>query len=79
LSELDRWLNRPEVAGVNFECVEAIKAPIGLNNELLFHLPLLACVVLTLAAQRRRPRTHEVGQIVGECLRKLPLQVDTAR
>lgn len=70
MSDLDYWIARPETANVNIEREVLAKDPIGLSNESLFHLPLLACVVLTLSRQRRPLRTHEVGQIVGECLEK---------
>lgn len=70
MSDLDYWISRPETANVNIERESFTKQPIGLSNESLFHLPLLACVVLTLSRQRRPLRTHEVGQLVGECLEK---------
>ncbi len=42
----------------------------GLSNEALFHLPLLAITVLMLAKDRRKPRTDELGQLVGECFER---------
>jgi hypothetical protein len=51
---------------VHFEFLEK-KASV-LNNEALFHIPLLASVILFLAKLRRKPRTIEIGQLVGECL-----------
>jgi hypothetical protein len=42
--------------------------PYNLNNEALFHLPLIAMVLLVLAKDRRKPRVSELGQLVGECL-----------
>jgi hypothetical protein len=70
MSNLDYWIASSEPASVNIERESSTKEPIGLSNESLFHLPLLACVVLTLSRQRRPLRTHEVGQFVGECLEK---------
>ena len=70
MSDLDYWISQPETENINFELESFTKKPIGLSNESLFHLPLLACVVLTLSRQRRPLRTHEIGQIVGECLEK---------
>jgi hypothetical protein len=46
------------------------RGPSLLSNEALFHIPLLACVVLTLASLSRKPRTVEIGQIVGECMER---------
>ncbi|PTQ66854.1 hypothetical protein C8R26_1454 [Nitrosomonas oligotropha] len=46
------------------------KAPLLLNNEALFHLPFLAMVVLMLSSVSRKPKVHELGQLVGECLEK---------
>lgn len=71
MSDLDYWISQPETENINFEREAFTKEPIGLSNESLFHLPLLACVVLTLSRQRRPLRTHEMGQIVGECLEKI--------
>lgn len=41
-----------------------------LSNEALFHLPLLALTVLMLSKGRRKPRSQQIGQLVGECLEK---------
>lgn len=70
MSDLDYWISKPDAARVNIELESHAKGPLRLNNESLFHLPLLACVVLTLSRQRRPLRTHELGQFVGECLEK---------
>lgn len=62
-----------------FESVEArdIAVPVGndrklrpyhLSNEALFHIPLIAMVLLVLAKDRRKPAVAELGQVVGECL-----------
>ncbi|CAG9234929.1 hypothetical protein [Burkholderia vietnamiensis] len=42
--------------------------PYQLNNEALFHIPLIAMVLLILAKDRRKPAVSELGQLVGECL-----------
>jgi len=41
-----------------------------LSNEALFHLPLLALIILLLSKGRRKPRSEQIGQLVGECLEK---------
>jgi hypothetical protein len=41
-----------------------------LSNEALFHLPLLAMIILTLSKGRRKPKFDELGQVVGECIEK---------
>ncbi len=41
-----------------------------LNNEALFHLPLLALTILLLSKGRRKPKLQQIGQLVGECLEK---------
>lgn len=46
------------------------RGPSLLSNEALFHIPLLAAVVLTLAGLSRKPRTTEIGQMVGECIER---------
>jgi len=43
---------------------------VQLSNEALFHLPLIALIILYLSKGRRKPRLDEIGQIVGECLEK---------
>lgn len=42
----------------------------SLDNEALFHLPLLAMVILTLSKGKSKPRLAELGQLVGECLER---------
>lgn len=42
----------------------------GLANEALFHLPLLALTVLLFSKGRRKPRTEQLGQLVGECFER---------
>lgn len=41
-----------------------------LSNEALFHIPLIAMVVLILAKDRRKPYVSEIGQLVGESLER---------
>ena len=41
-----------------------------LSNEALFHLPLLAMTILLLSKSRRKPKSDELGQIVGECFER---------
>lgn len=53
---------------VSFETSD--RGPSLLSNEALFHIPLLAAVVLTLACLPRKPRTAEIGQMVGECIER---------
>lgn len=42
----------------------------SLDNEALFHLPLLAMVILTLGKGSSKPKLSELGQLVGECLER---------
>lgn len=42
----------------------------SLDNEALFQLPLLAMVILTLSKGTSKPRSAELGQLVGECLER---------
>lgn len=44
--------------------------PSLLSNEALFHIPLLAAIVLTLSRLSRKPRTSEIGQMVGDCIER---------
>lgn len=44
--------------------------PSRLSNEALFHLPLLAVTILVLAKDKRKPKTNQIGQIVGECFER---------
>ncbi|MEZ5492347.1 MAG: hypothetical protein R3F50_18850 [Gammaproteobacteria bacterium] len=41
-----------------------------LSNEALFHLPLLAMTILLLSKSRRKPKSEELGQVVGECFER---------
>lgn len=42
----------------------------SLDNEALFQLPLLAMVILILSKGASKPRSAELGQLVGECLER---------
>jgi hypothetical protein len=41
-----------------------------LSNEALFHLPLLAMIILVLAKGHKKPRASELGQLVGDCIER---------
>lgn len=41
-----------------------------LSNEALFQLPLLAMFILMMAKGKRKPRSDELGQVVGECIER---------
>ncbi|NVJ47882.1 MAG: hypothetical protein HWE07_12175 [Cytophagia bacterium] len=41
-----------------------------LSNEALFHLPLLAMAILLLSKSVRKPKSNELGQIIGECFER---------
>ena len=41
------------------------KENIGLNNEALFQLPLIALIILLLSKNRVKPRASEVGSLIG--------------
>ena len=47
------------------------QAPHQLGNEALFHLPLLAMTILMLSKTQRKPRSSELGQLVGECFERV--------
>ena len=40
----------------------------ALDNDALFHLPLLAMTILMLSRSRSKPRVERLGQLVGECM-----------
>jgi hypothetical protein len=44
--------------------------PHKLSNEALFHLPLIAMTILLLSKSKRKPKSEELGQIVGECFER---------
>lgn len=41
-----------------------------LSNEALFHLPLLAMIILMMSKGTRKPRSEELGQVVGDCIER---------
>lgn len=44
--------------------------PILLSNEALFHLPLLAMIILMMSKGTKKPRSNELGQVVGDCIER---------
>jgi hypothetical protein len=42
----------------------------SLDNEALFQIPLLAMVILMLSKGSGKPKSAELGQLVGECLER---------
>ncbi|MBV6816361.1 hypothetical protein KWG64_00195 [Rahnella sp. PD12R] len=46
---------------------------VGLNNEALFQLPLIALIILLLSKNRVKPRASEVGSLVGKLLEDVML------
>lgn len=41
-----------------------------LSNEALFHLPLLAMIILMMAKGAKKPRSNELGQVLGDCIER---------
>jgi hypothetical protein len=48
----------------------AVEYHSSLDNEALFQLPLLAMVILTLSKSGSKPKSAELGQLLGECLER---------
>ncbi|AKK84144.1 MULTISPECIES: hypothetical protein [Enterobacterales] len=46
---------------------------VGLNNEALFQLPLIAMIILLISKNRVKPRVNEVGGLVGKLLEDVML------
>lgn len=67
----EEFFERVRDRGVNFD-FDNEKPSQGclLSNEALFHLPLLALTILLLSKGRRKPKSQQIGQLVGECLEK---------
>jgi len=67
----DRFFEEVREKSINFD-FDNEKENLGglLSNEALFHLPLLALTILILSKDRRKPRSQQIGQLVGECLEK---------
>jgi hypothetical protein len=40
----------------------------GLGNDALFQLPFIAMVVLSMSKNKMKPKTTELGGLVGECI-----------
>lgn len=41
-----------------------------LDNEALFHLPLLSFVILMMSKGKRKPNRAEIARLVGECIER---------
>ena len=69
--DYEEFFNEVEEKGINiiFDNPENT-VPHRLSNEALFHLPLLAMTILLLSKVRRKPKSNEIGQLVGECLER---------
>lgn len=39
----------------------------ALQNESLFHMPLIALSILSLAKGRSKPKADEIGKLIGQC------------
>lgn len=70
MSELEFWISKTSDDKININFPIEKKAG-QLSNEAIFHLPLLAFAVLSLAVSARPIRTKEVGQIIGECFERV--------
>lgn len=67
----DTFFDEVERKKFNLEFDNAYeKKTVLLSNEALFHLPFLATIILMLAKGRRKPKSSEIGQLVGECLER---------
>ncbi len=70
MMNFDKYKQEAENSEVSIAFDTSDRGPSLLSNEALFHIPLLAAVVLTLACLSRKPRTAEIGQMVGECIER---------
>ena len=57
---------------INLKDIEKQES-VGLNNEALFHLPLIAIIILLLSKNRVKPRASEIGSLVGKLLEDVML------
>lgn len=57
---------------INLKDIEKQES-VGLNNEALFHLPLIAIIILLLSKNRVKPRANEIGSLVGKLLEDVML------
>lgn len=70
MMRFDKFREKAEKSNITLKLEFAHRGPLLLSNEALFHMPLLACIILLLATLRRKPRTAEIGQMVGECIER---------
>jgi len=49
---------------------ERAEASTLLSNEALFQLPLLAMIILMMSKGAKKPRSNELGQVVGDCIER---------
>ena len=70
MKNFDKFKREAEHSKIFISFDVSDRGPSLLSNEALFHIPLLAAVVLTLACLHRKPRTAEIGQMVGECIER---------
>ncbi|SDW81357.1 hypothetical protein SAMN05444411_102229 [Lutibacter oricola] len=65
------FFNEAKKRGVSIELDNPnISISHKLSNEALFHLPLLAMTILLLSKDRSKPKSEELGQLVGECFER---------
>ncbi len=67
----NEFFNEAKERGVSIE-LDNPKTSVShkLSNEALFHLPLLAMTILLLSKSRSKPKSDELGQLVGECFER---------
>lgn len=70
MMNFDKFKQEADISNISVSFDVSDRGPSLLSNEALFHIPLLAAVVLTLACLSRKPRTAEIGQMVGECIER---------
>lgn len=70
MNDFDYWVSQAddEKKEIQFKLE---KSAGQLSNEAIFHLPLIAFAILSLAVCSRPIRTKEVGQIIGECFERV--------
>ncbi len=67
----NEFFNEAKKRGVSIELDNPnISVSHKLSNEALFHLPLLAMTILLLSKSRSKPKSDELGQLVGECFER---------
>ncbi|OZS41319.1 hypothetical protein, partial [Photobacterium sanguinicancri] len=45
-----------------------LKPPVHLSNDALFQLPFISLCILMISKGRVKPRTQQIGNIVGSCI-----------